>query len=80
MFDAVDVQRRAHHGDVAAGHDALDYIFGRMHATGDGDVDVEMAVENRGPVQAGQQFGWRGEMQSGRLQESRCRNRADRSD
>ena len=42
---------------------AFQHVFGRVHAAGDGDVALEMAVENRRPVQPRQQFRRRGEVQ-----------------
>ena len=81
MFDAVDMQRRAHHGDIAAGHYAFDDVFSRVHSASDGDVDVEVAVENCSPVQARQQLRRRREMQRGpHFKTLRYRSRADRSD
>jgi hypothetical protein len=65
VVDAMDVEGRGHHGHVGAGHDALEDIFGGVNASGDGDVDIEMAVEDGCPMQARQQFRWRGEVQRG---------------
>ena len=56
MLDAVNVQRRGHHGHVTAGHDRFQNILGGMHAAGDGDIDIGVPEKNRGPVKARQQF------------------------
>ena len=35
---------------------AFEHIFSGVDAAGDGEVDVEMAVEDGGPMETGQQF------------------------
>jgi hypothetical protein len=65
VVDAVDVKRGDHHGDAAAGHDALENIFGGMNAAGDADVEVDVTVEDCRPVETGQKLGGSGEVQRG---------------
>ena len=43
---------------MRAGHHALQHIAGIVNAAGDGDISLDLVVENSGPVQAEPQLMW----------------------
>ena len=44
VLNTVNVQSRAHHRDISAGHDELDYVFGGVNAARDRQIDIQMTV------------------------------------
>ena len=65
MLDAVNVQGRGHHGHARARHNALEHVLSGVNPSGDGQVNVQVAVENRRPVQTRQQLRGSREVQRG---------------
>src|ERR1019366_907427 len=51
VLDAVLQQRRCHHGHVRARHHGLQHVAGIMHPTGDGDVGLDLVIQNGGPME-----------------------------
>ncbi len=65
MIDSLYVQRRRHHGHLRARHHGLEDVFGRVDAAGDGEIGLDVAVEDCDPVKTEKQFFRGTEVQAG---------------
>jgi hypothetical protein len=63
VLDAVLQERGGHHGNVGAGHHALQYVTGVVHAAGDGDVGLYLVIQNGCPVETETQLVWAAQYQ-----------------